>query len=73
MKKITLNEAQMRGIIAESVNQVSEAREKHLLTEMAFPRSVYKRKIDEELPRILINWCLVHYCTITGEQLSKEH
>ena len=72
-RKITLNEAQMREVIAESVKQVLEAREKHLLLEMAFPRGVYKGKIDDELPQILINWCLVHYCTITGKPLPKEH
>lgn len=72
-KKITLSETQMREIIAESVKQVLEARKKHLLTEMAYPRGVYKRKIDDVFPQILINWCLVHYCTITGNPLSKEH
>ena len=72
-KKKTLSEAQMRERIVESVKQVLEAREKHLLMEMAYPRGVYKRKIDDEFPHILINWCLVHYCTITGKPLSKEH
>ena len=71
-KRITLSDAQMRELIAESVKQVLEAREKHLLMGMAFPRGEYKRKIEGELPQILVNWCLVHYCTITGNPLSKE-
>ena len=71
-RKITLDEAQMRGIITESVKQVLEARKKHLLTGMAFPRGVYKQKIDNEFPQIITGWCLVHYSTITGKTLSKE-
>ena len=54
-KKKTLSEAQMRERIVESVKQVLEAREKHLLMEMAYPRGVYKRKIDDEFPHILIS------------------
>ena len=71
-KKRTLDEVQMREIIAESVNQVMEARKKHLLMEMAFPRGVYKQKIDNVFPQIITAWCLVHYCTATGKPLSKE-
>lgn len=72
-KAIKLTESQLREMVQESVKQVLEARAKHLLMEMALPRGVYKQKIDNELPLILINWCLVHYCTITGRPLSKEH
>lgn len=74
MKKRTkLSEAQMREIIAETVRQVLDARERNMLMGMAYPKGVYKRKINDELPHILIDWCLVHYCTITGISLSKEH
>jgi hypothetical protein len=71
-KKTTLDETQMREMIAESVEQVLEARKKHMLTEMAFPMGIYKQKIDNIFPQILTHWCLVHYCTITCDPLSKE-
>lgn len=72
-EKVNLSESQLREIIKESVKQVLEAKEKHLLMEMPYPRNVYKEKIDNEMPQILINWCLVHYCTQTGEIQLKKH
>ena len=70
---IKLSESQLREMIRESVEQVLEARKRHLIMEMPYPRGVYKEKINNELPQILINWCLIHYYTITGKPLSKEH
>ena len=70
---IKLTETQLREIIKKSVEQVLEAREKHLLIEMPYSRGVYKEKIDNELPQILINWCLVHFCTLTGREQLKKH
>ena len=41
--------------------------------EMPYPRGVYKDKVDNEMPQILINWCLVHYCTIINREQLKKH
>lgn len=72
-EKDKLSESQLRKIIKESVRQVLEAREKHLLMEMPYPRKSYKEKIENIIPQILINWCLVHYCTITQREQLKKH
>ena len=72
-EKATLSEAEICGIIRKSVEDALKKTEQHFLLEMAYPRGIYKQKIDNVLPQILINWCLVHYCTITGKSLSKEH
>ena len=67
MKTINLSETQLISLIKESVEKV-------LLCEMAYPRNQYKEKLDNLMPQILTNWCLVHYCTITNthEEL-KQH
>lgn len=72
-EKVKLSENQLREVIKESVRQVLEAREKHLLMEMPYPRKAYKERIENTVPQILINWCLVHYCTITGREQLKKH
>ena len=66
MNKIHLNEDELRQMIKESVKQVLEHNERQILLEMAFPRKVYKEKVDDEIPQILTNWCLVCYCSIAG-------
>lgn len=72
-KVIKLTESGLREMIKKSVEQVLEAKEKHLLMGMPYPRGVYKDKIDSELPQILITWCLVHFCTLTGREQPKNH
>lgn len=71
MKKIT--ESQLREIVKESVRQVLETKEKHLLMEMPLPRATYKERVDNGLPQIFINWCLVRYRTITETLPYKKH
>ena len=63
MSKIKLNEVELRRLIKESVKQVLESKEKQILLEMAFSRKIYKEKVDNEIPQILTNWCLVRYCS----------
>ena len=72
MKK-RITESELRSIIKESVKKVLEGREKHLLLEMPLHRKNYKERLTNELPQVIINWCLVHYCTIVGQEHLKEH
>ena len=72
MKK-TITESDLCKIIKETVKRVLEERDKHLLLEMPLHRKNYKERITNELPQVIINWCLVHYCTIIGRTQSKEH
>ena len=32
-----------------------------------------KEKIDNEIPQILTNWCLVRFCSLTKRMQTKEH
>ena len=73
MEKLKLNEEQLRKIIRESIQQVLDWQNGDLLLEMAFPRKVYKEKINDVLIQILINWCLVRYCTLANRETVKSH
>lgn len=44
-----------------------------VLFQMTLERKVIKDKIDNIFPEIIINWCLIRYCTLTGEIDSKKH
>ena len=84
----TITEKQLCEIVSEAVNRClldedsdvgllcETVVQKHLgaLNEMAFKRKDYKEKIDNESSQIIINWCLVHYCTLFGDvNRCKEH
>ena len=74
MSKMKLNEVELRRLIKESVKQVLESKEKQILLEMVFSRKIYKEKVDDEIPQILTNWCLVRYCSyIEGGERLKPH
>lgn len=68
-----MEETRMREIIRESVKKVLEEKKKGLITEMPYPRGVYKDKINSILPQIFTNWCLVKYRTITNTEPYKKH
>ena len=63
----------LKKLIRESVSNVLESVKKGLLLEMPYPRGVYKNKVDDKMPQVLINWCLVHYCTLCGRENLKKH
>lgn len=71
--KEKITESELRSIIKESVKKVLEGREKILLLEMPLHRKNYKERLTNELPQVIVNWCLVHYCTIVGQERLKEH
>lgn len=72
MKKI-IKETELRRIIKESIEKVLNEQGKHVLLEMPLHRKNYKERLTNELPQVIINWCLVHYCTIVGQKHLKEH
>ncbi len=69
----TIEESTLRNLIRKSILEILKAKEKGILLEMPFPRKAYKEKIDNEIPQILTNWCLVHFCSITKRTQTKEH
>lgn len=63
----------IRRIVREQIRSMIEAEKSGLLVEMALRRKVYKNRIDNLMPQVIENWCLVHYCTLSGNNLYKEH
>lgn len=69
----TINETELKAIIKETVQKVLNNQKNNLLTEMSLRRKDYKERLANELPQVIINWCLVHYCSISGRVYLKEH
>lgn len=44
-----------------------------LLIEMSLPQNIYKDRINSILPQVFINWCLIRYCSISGQEQLKKH
>ena len=44
-----------------------------LVFEMAMPRKKFKESVNNLMLQIFENWCLVHYCTLTGRTETKNH
>lgn len=59
--------------IRQTIKRLIDESRYGMLNEMAYKRNVYKEKVDNILPQIFENWCLVHYCTITGRTQTKFH
>lgn len=60
----------------ERLNQiVKEAVEKHLemILEYAIPRKDFVNNTAHLVGQILENWCLTHYCKLSGRTEAKEH
>ena len=66
-KYIRLTEEQLNKIIKENIDRSI----KRIISEYAEPRQKFINRIDNLLPQIVINWCLVHYCTITNEDVNR--
>ena len=74
MKKNIINEEILHKTLKEEIQKVIESnKNRELLNEMALPRKNYKKRLDELIPQVLENWCLVHYCTIIGQTQYKKH
>lgn len=72
-RKLMITEGELRAMINSAVEIVMEQYKRELLTEMPFPRGEYKAKVDDRIPQVITNWCLVRYCTLTGRIATKNH
>ena len=60
------SEKNIRKIIREEI-------EKYMLNEMALSLSEYKFRVESIMQQILENWCLVRYCTLTGDKPENKN
>lgn len=84
---ITLTENQLKDIIRETLEEFVNGKsndaeticqklleeKKSLISEMAFKRKDYKRKIDNLSAQIIENWCLIRHCAIYGDKNNRKH
>lgn len=70
-----IDEKYLKLIINESVMRiVKEELGKYCLNEMAMPLSDYKWRIENLIPQLVENWCLVSYCRLSGKNIrDKNH
>lgn len=86
MPTLLLSQRELKSILSECIDLIGQGREpdkavssvikKHkdcLLAEMAFKKKVYMEKIDNLLPQIIENWCLVRHCVLTGKTNNLVH
>ena len=71
MKKIiNLAQNDLRDIIRECVYRIYT---KLPLYEYAVHRSDFVYRVSNLLPQIIENWCLIHFCTLSSREQTKEH
>ena len=69
-----INEEKIHNALMEAIDKVlKENKNRTLLNEMALPRKTYKERVDNLIPQVLENWCLVHYCTLINREENKSH
>lgn len=73
IKEKGVTEDELRKVVRESLIELFEREKSGILTEMSLKRKIYKSRVDSLIPQVLENWCLVHYCTLTGDNSTKEH
>ena len=54
-------------------NIIKEEIDKYMLTEMALSLSDYKFRVESIMQQILENWCLIRYCTLTGDKIENKN
>ena len=67
-KYIRLTEEQLNKIVHDAVEKRLS-----ILMEYAIPRSKFVENAFNMSSQIIENWCLVHYCTLTGRTTTKDH
>ena len=70
MKKIRLTSNDLRDIVYETIYRVYS---KLPLNEYFVNRSKFVDNVWHLSYQIVENWCLIHYCTLTGRVQTKEH
>ena len=69
MDKVFINE--LKQIVSSIVR---EELQKYVITEMAMSLKDYKNRVEALMQQILENWCLIRYCTLTGDKQDlKNH
>lgn len=68
-----INENNLKQLIELIVKEELNKYSKKLVLEYALERGVYKFRLENELPQIIENWCLVHFCTLTNRDETKIH
>ena len=70
-KTVTLTETELKHMI-QSV--IREELQRYLITEMTYSLKAFKNCADNIIPQIVENWCLVRYCTLSGDKQNlKNH
>lgn len=71
---VELNETntyELKHIISSIIR---EELQKYVITEMAMSTKDYKKRVESLMQQILENWCLIRYCTLSGERQDlKKH
>lgn len=62
-----ITEEKLNKLIKETVDKYVE----RIIAEYADPRNKFIDKVDATLPQIVENWCLVHYCSLIGEDINN--
>jgi hypothetical protein len=53
---------------------IKEELDKYIITEMAYNLSDYKNKVDNLIPQIIENWCLIRYTTLSRDKMElRKH
>lgn len=68
---INLTEHELKHMISSIIR---EELQRYVISEMAMSIKDYKYRVESLMQQILENWCLIRYCSITGEkQELKNH
>lgn len=67
-KYIRLTESELREVVKKEVNK-----QLSIILEYAIPRAKFIENAYNLSNQIIENWCLIHYCTLTGRTDTKEH
>lgn len=63
-----MNEVDLKELKLIIGNIVREELQKYVITEMAMSLKDYKKRVENLMPQILENWCLIRYTSLTGEK-----
>ena len=63
-----MNEVDLKELKLIIGNIVREELQKYVITEMAMSLKDYKQRVENLMPQILENWCLIRYTSLTGKK-----
>ena len=56
-----------------NIDKLIELKEKGFIIGEILKKRSYAKRIADFASQLLINWCLVHYCTLTNRERTKNH